>query len=85
MESITSIWHILSNFIYIVLGCRFVISVSSRISMGSATQEECPYLQSERFSGLCVANKSALFIEVTKVDCADRQDYRVEESDTYFI
>jgi hypothetical protein len=47
--------------------------------MGSTLQEECPSLPSERFSGLCGANKSAVFIEVNKVDCADRQGYRVEE------
>lgn len=47
--------------------------------MGSTLQEECPSLPSERFSGLSGANKSAVFVEVTKVDCAARQGYRVGE------
>lgn len=59
--------------------------LAAEISVGSTIQEECPSLPSERFSGLCGANKSALFIEVTEVDGADTQGYRVEESDTYFI
>jgi hypothetical protein len=46
--------------------------------VGVNLQEGWPYLPFERFIDLWVTNKSAVFIDMTKVDCADRQSYEME-------